>query len=163
MGSEDGDFTFPTLPAPKAPLTAQSTVVHAVSTSMGTSTSKPAPVAAEGRRNKVPLEKGFSQVDWLRVSRSGAGGHGRRRDITLEEVKQHKTADDAWVVLHGKVYNITPYLKFHPGGADILVKAAGRDATSLFNKYHPWVNAHALLERCLLGLLQQPAAAMAAP
>eukprot|EP00878_Enallax_costatus_P018673 GHUV01019669.1.p1 GENE.GHUV01019669.1~~GHUV01019669.1.p1 ORF type:complete len:206 (-),score=30.61 GHUV01019669.1:1093-1710(-) len=31
-------------------------------------------VAAEGRRNKVPLEKGFSQVDWLRVSRSGAGG-----------------------------------------------------------------------------------------
>jgi hypothetical protein len=31
-----------------------------------------AQVAAEGRRNKVPLEKGFSQVDWLRVARSGA-------------------------------------------------------------------------------------------
>lgn len=31
------------------------------------------------------------------------GGHGRRRDITLEEVQQHKTADDAWMVLHGKV------------------------------------------------------------
>jgi cytochrome-b5 reductase len=59
------------------------------------------------------------------------------------------------MVLHGKVYNITPYLRFHPGGADILVKAAGRDATALFNKYHPWVNAHALLEKCLLGLLQQ--------
>lgn len=83
------------------------------------------------------------------------GGHARRRDITLEEVRQHRTADDAWMVLHGKVYNITPYLKFHPGGADILVKAAGRDATSLFNKYHPWVNAHALLEKCLLGMVQQ--------
>lgn len=33
-------------------------------------------VAAEGRRNKVPLEKGFSQVDWLRTSRSGADSTG---------------------------------------------------------------------------------------
>jgi hypothetical protein len=38
------------------------------------------------------------------------------------------------------VYNLTPYLQYHPGGADILVKASGRDATRLFNKYHPWVN-----------------------
>lgn len=27
-------------------------------------------VAAEGRRNKVPLEKGFSQVSWLKLSKS---------------------------------------------------------------------------------------------
>lgn len=86
-----------------------------------------------------------------------AGGQGRRCNISPEEVKQHSSVDDAWLVLHGKVYNITPYLRFHPGGADILLKAAGRDATSLFNKYHPWVNAHALLERCCLGTLQQPA------
>lgn len=31
----------------------------------------PAQVQAEGRRNKVPLEKGFSQVDWIKLSRSG--------------------------------------------------------------------------------------------
>ncbi|KAF6253509.1 flavohemo protein b5/b5R-like protein [Scenedesmus sp. NREL 46B-D3] len=156
----DDGFTFPTLPAPpKLPLTAQSTVVHASAAGAAASiTSKPTQVAAEGRRNKVPLEKGFSQVDWLRVARSGAdltGGQGCRRDITLEEVWQHQKPDDAWMVLHGKVYNITPYLRFHPGGADILVKSAGRDGTALFNKYHPWVNAHALLEKCLLGLLQQ--------
>lgn len=84
------------------------------------------------------------------------GGHGLRRDIQMDEVKQHNKPDDAWMVLQGKVYNITPYLKFHPGGADILVKAAGKDGTSLFQKYHPWVNGHALLEKCLLGLLYQP-------
>jgi hypothetical protein len=27
-------------------------------------------VQAEGRRNKVPLEKGFSQVSWLKLTRS---------------------------------------------------------------------------------------------
>lgn len=37
-------------------------------------------VAAEGRRNKVPLEKGFSQVDWLRVSRSGTDLTGEKVD-----------------------------------------------------------------------------------
>eukprot|EP00879_Flechtneria_rotunda_P013982 GHRR01014606.1.p1 GENE.GHRR01014606.1~~GHRR01014606.1.p1 ORF type:complete len:207 (+),score=72.25 GHRR01014606.1:250-870(+) len=127
---------------------------------MGATTSQPAKVsvAAEGRRNKVPLEKGYSQVDWLRLAKSGTDftdGHGRRPGITLEEVRQHKTKDNAWVVLQGKVYNITPYLKYHPGGVDILAKTAGRDVTSLFNKYHPWVNAHALLEKCFLGRLQQ--------
>lgn len=42
--------------------------------------------------------------------------------------------------LGGQVYNLTPYLQYHPGGADILVKTAGRDGTALFNRYHPWVN-----------------------
>jgi hypothetical protein len=36
------------------------------------------------------------------------GGQGRRRDITLDEVQQHKTEDDAWMVLHGKVRAV-PY------------------------------------------------------
>jgi cytochrome-b5 reductase len=61
-----------------------------------------------------------------------------------------------------QVYNITPYLRYHPGGADILMKAAGKDGTSLFNKYHPWVNAAALLEKCLVGLLHKPEGGAAA-
>lgn len=170
----------PVQPQSTEPLTARSTVVHAssrtaaaqapqqqqqggsLSQQPAAAAQKPVPISqvqAEGRRNKVPLEKGFSQVSWLKLTKSGAdltGGQGRRRDITLEEVRQHRTADDAWMVLHGKVYNITPYLHYHPGGADILMKAAGKDGTSLFNKYHPWVNAHALLEKCLIGLLHKP-------
>ncbi|KXZ49260.1 hypothetical protein GPECTOR_22g853 [Gonium pectorale] len=109
---------------------------------------------------KVPLEKGYSQVDWLRLSKSGTDlngldGASLRRDITLDEVKQHRTPEDAWMVLRGKVYNISPYLRYHPGGAAVLMKAAGKDGTSLFMKYHPWVNADALLEKCLVGLLKQ--------
>jgi len=43
------------------------------------------------------------------------------------------------------VYNLTPYLHYHPGGTDILVKTAGRDATAFFQKYHPWVNLEGLV------------------
>ena len=59
-----------------------------------------------------------------------------------------------------QVYNVTPYLNFHPGGLDWIMKGAGLDATTLFNKYHAWVNAEFMLEKCVVGHL---AAAPAAP
>ena len=59
-----------------------------------------------------------------------------------------------WTSLRGRVYNLTAYLPFHPGGGSILLtSAAGRDCTKLFDKYHAWVNADALLEACLVGPL----------
>uniref|UniRef100_A0ACD5XYL4 Uncharacterized protein n=1 Tax=Avena sativa TaxID=4498 RepID=A0ACD5XYL4_AVESA len=109
-------------------------------------------------RAKVPFEKGYSPMDWLKLTRThpdlpGLKGQTNRRLITLEEVKQHKTGDCIWTVLKGRVYNIGPYMKFHPGGVDMLMKGAGKDCTALFNKYHAWVNAEFLLEKCLVGYL----------
>ena len=57
-----------------------------------------------------------------------------------------------------QVYNITRYLKFHPGGVPWIMKGAGRDSTELFQKYHAWVNADMLLKECLIGMLAQPSA-----
>jgi len=39
----------------------------------------------------------------------------------MSEVKQHQTEGSMWTVLKGRVYNIYPYMKFHPGGMDIFV------------------------------------------
>ncbi|WOH08035.1 hypothetical protein DCAR_0727471 [Daucus carota subsp. sativus] len=114
---------------------------------------KPAP------RAKVPFEKGYSQMDWLKLTQThpdlaGLKGQSNKRLITLKEVKLHKTEEDSmWTVLNGRVYNITPYMKFHPGGVDFLMKAVGKDCTALFKKYHAWVNADFLLEKCLVGVL----------
>ena len=47
-------------------------------------------------------------------------------------LKKHNKSDDAWSSFNGKVYNITPYLKFHPGGEKELMRVAGRDGTKLF-------------------------------
>lgn len=97
-------------------------------------------------------------MDWMRLTRThpdlaGLNGKPNNRAITMAEVKQHRSKDDAWLVLKGKVYNVTPYLKFHPGGLDWIMKGAGLDATSLFNKYHAWVNSDFMLEKCVLGYL----------
>ena len=52
--------------------------------------------------------------------------------ISLSQVADHKRRDDAWSVFNGKVYNITAYLPFHPGGEKELMRVAGRDGTKLF-------------------------------
>ncbi|CAN8102218.1 unnamed protein product [Discula destructiva] len=52
------------------------------------------------------------------------------------EVATHKSADSCWLVIHGKVYDVSRFLNKHPGGRTILLKQAGADATSEFNKIH---------------------------
>eukprot|EP01095_Lingulamoeba_sp_RSL-Kostka_P001854 TRINITY_DN1264_c5_g1_i1.p1 TRINITY_DN1264_c5_g1~~TRINITY_DN1264_c5_g1_i1.p1 ORF type:complete len:137 (-),score=48.13 TRINITY_DN1264_c5_g1_i1:165-575(-) len=76
------------------------------------------------------------------------------RPITLEEVKQHKTADDCWMVLNGHVFNLTEYCDYHPGGVKKLLLGCGRDGTKLFNHTHSWVNWEHLLQKCYLGPLK---------
>ncbi|SCU94876.1 LADA_0G12002g1_1 [Lachancea dasiensis] len=72
--------------------------------------------------------------------------------ISMKHLEQHNSRDDCWCVLQNKVYCITGYMDFHPGGVDILLKsAAGKDATAMFSKYHRWVNFERLLESSYIG------------
>jgi cytochrome-b5 reductase len=128
------------------------------------------PVTAAGTRaepgsgGKVVLEKGHSQVDWMRLTRSGADLSGlcgaQPCSLSRVEIAQHSSEDDCWTVVNDRVYNITSYVPFHPGGKALLLKGAGRDSTALFVKYHPWVNVHYMLERCLVGVLEDGKAAL---
>lgn len=69
---------------------------------------------------------------------SGATSSGRNKDglYTLEEVAKHKTATDVWVVVEGKVLDVTKFLPDHPGGKMAIMAFAGRDATTEFNMVH---------------------------
>jgi cytochrome b involved in lipid metabolism len=62
------------------------------------------------------------------------------RQIKWKEIRRHNTIVDGWVVLRGKVYFLSPYLAYHPGGEKILKGVLGKDASKLFDKYHQWVN-----------------------
>lgn len=55
-----------------------------------------------------------------------------RKQITLDEVSYHDTMQDCWIVLYDRVYDITDFLEMHPGGHDVLLEHAGRDATIAF-------------------------------
>ncbi|KAH8409460.1 hypothetical protein KR222_005907 [Zaprionus bogoriensis] len=54
-------------------------------------------------------------------------------EITLEQVAQHDSFDDCWIVIYDRVYDVTSFLREHPGGDDVIMDHAGRDATIAFH------------------------------
>lgn len=56
--------------------------------------------------------------------------------ITREEVAKHNKADDAWIIVDGDVYDVTRFAGVHPGGTNILLEYAGKDATEDFFGLH---------------------------
>ncbi|KAH8021288.1 hypothetical protein HPB51_014482 [Rhipicephalus microplus] len=111
-------------------------------------------------RVKVSLGPGRSLMDWIRLTHANpnlSGVNGRFLEVTYEELMKHNKKDDAWICLKGRVYNVTPYMEYHPGGVDELLKGVGKDATDLFNQVHKWVNFESMLEKCLIGKVVGPA------
>ncbi|KAI0165269.1 FMN-dependent dehydrogenase-domain-containing protein [Hypoxylon sp. FL1284] len=83
--------------------------------------------------------------------------------ISAAEITKHNTAASCWIVVHGKVYDVSQYLEDHPGGAAILVRQGGRDATAEFSKVHSSDVLKNLPSGSLLGELDKAAlAALAA-
>ncbi|NWJ11652.1 NB5R4 reductase, partial [Crypturellus undulatus] len=102
----------------------------------------------------VPLKPGRSLMDWIRLTKSGkdlAGLKGRLIEVTEDELAKHNRKEDCWICIRGLVYNVTPYMEYHPGGEDELMKAAGMDGTDLFDQVHRWVNYESMLKECLVG------------
>lgn len=66
------------------------------------------------------------------------------RVFSVEDVARHNTPADCWVIVRGRVYDVTAWAPKHPGG-DLLFVKAGGDCTQLFDSYHP------LSARCDMG------------
>lgn len=99
-------------------------------------------------------------------------------------VSKHNTQHSCWVVIHGKVYDVrdsnalflrltnrlkvTNFLEDHPGGAQAILRCAGRDSTEQFELIHPPDTLNDI-EAAFLGLceppncLGQPAPSQSAP
>jgi cytochrome b involved in lipid metabolism len=55
------------------------------------------------------------------------------KGVTKEEVAKHKSLGDIWVLIHGKVYDVSNF-KDHPGGYNIFLDYAGGDSTTAFEE-----------------------------
>ncbi|THH27858.1 hypothetical protein EUX98_g6331 [Antrodiella citrinella] len=60
------------------------------------------------------------------------------KEFTREEVAQHKTANNLWIIIDTKVYDVTRFKDLHPGGASIFLEddVLGKDVTETFYGLH---------------------------
>uniref|UniRef100_A0A915B5M5 Cytochrome-b5 reductase n=1 Tax=Parascaris univalens TaxID=6257 RepID=A0A915B5M5_PARUN len=111
----------------------------------------PASIRSQGGRLKVALQPGRGIMDWVQLTAGKQLASQQLPFVTDEELRKHNSADDCWILLDNKVYDVTEYLTFHPGGIEQLMKAAGCDGTNLFHKYHSWINYETMLTSCFVG------------
>jgi len=72
---------------------------------------------------------------------------------TLEEVKKHKTETDLWLVIKDNVYNVTKFFDQHPGGGEVLLDVAGKDASRDFEDVGHSPEAQEMMKEYLIGKL----------
>lgn len=58
------------------------------------------------------------------------------KSYTLAQVKTHAKATDCWSAINGNVYNLTKWVKRHPGGSSVIVGLCGRDGSAAFKARH---------------------------
>ena len=82
----------------------------------------------------------------------------RGMPLTVAELARHNDREHGWWVAVGyTVYDVTEFLRRHPGGAAVLQAYAGLDATAAFSRAHrPPGGAYRLQRRYAVGRLHRP-------
>ena len=75
---------------------------------------------------------------------------GLDRIITIDELRKHDNKDSPWFVLNGEVYDGTPFMKEHPGGAQSIISAAGLDSSDEFMA----IRKFSIFMSCIYGQLK---------
>jgi cytochrome b involved in lipid metabolism len=52
--------------------------------------------------------------------------------MSAAEVAKHSSADDCWLIINSKVYDVSEYLRSHPGGRGTITPYCGKEATHAF-------------------------------
>ena len=87
----------------------------------------------------------FIQSDWF-ISMA--------KTLSRAEVAIHNSVDDAWVIVNGSVYDVTPFLESHPGGLDVTEEHLGLDISNIMRSdevHRHSITAFELLEQYNIG------------
>ena len=105
------------------------------------------------------MSEGIEALQRKKARRSGTAkeallegsSEGAIETHTLNEVAQHATRDDCWIIVEGQVLDVTQWLEKHPGGASVLLERAGTDCTAAFKAARHSTRAENILTKMLVG------------
>jgi len=73
-----------------------------------------------------------------------------------EEIAKHCTNGDCWLIIEGKVYDVSSYMEDHPGGYDIMLEnAGGKDATDEYGYADHSKRAKSMLADYYIGQVEE--------
>lgn len=79
--------------------------------------------------------------------------------LSLSEISKHNQKSDCWLLINNQVYDVTSFLRLHPGGSSTIIPFCGGEATSAFNSQNGQGShssrADAMLADYFLGSLNQ--------
>jgi len=75
------------------------------------------------------------------------------REIDHSEVATHNDEGSAWIIMNDTVYDVTKFLMEHPGGEEVILQQAGRDATDAFNEVGHSADAIEMAKDYVIGKL----------
>ena len=76
------------------------------------------------------------------------------KSFTREQVMAHATEASCYTAIEGKVYDVSAFIREHPGGSKEILRICGKDGTNSFNSEHSRdMDAKALLADFQIGIL----------
>ena len=116
-------------------------VVYLLSSSFSSSPSSVAPSSAASSSSPSPCPpssySGRPLIDPALQKRWGLSP-SEEPQWTVEEVARHSAPTDLWLIIDGRVFDVTDFVEEHPGGFEAIMRRPGADNSEGFNgPQHP--------------------------
>ncbi|KAJ5316738.1 hypothetical protein PENANT_c016G09550 [Penicillium antarcticum] len=77
------------------------------------------------------------------------------KEFTFQEIAEHNTKKDLYLIVHDKVYDCTSFVDEHPGGEEVLLDVGGQDSTEAFEDVGHSDEAREILDGLLVGTVKR--------
>ncbi|XP_066249009.1 cytochrome b5-like isoform X1 [Euwallacea similis] len=75
------------------------------------------------------------------------------QEYTTAQLKEHNNKKSVWVRIHNDIFDVTPFLNEHPGGEEVLIEQAGKEATEAFEDVGHSSDAREMMEKYKIGTI----------
>eukprot|EP00927_Polykrikos_kofoidii_P065345 TRINITY_DN61103_c0_g1_i1.p1 TRINITY_DN61103_c0_g1~~TRINITY_DN61103_c0_g1_i1.p1 ORF type:complete len:1011 (-),score=109.38 TRINITY_DN61103_c0_g1_i1:256-3222(-) len=108
--------------------------------------------AATREEGSLPEMKGRSDATVVDGSSTDAAKIDLKK-ITADDLRNHASPTDLWLAIDGLICDVTEFAASHPGGAEILLEHAGREAGEAFRETGHSDFAYSSLRSFAVGVL----------